>query len=328
MSGVISQLGTVDEVTYGTPVTVTKFHEIVDENIQGQYARIESSSLRAASRVQRSDRWALNPKGASGPVQLEVMSKGFGFWLKHMMGSVVTTGPTETTAYNHSGRVAALTGDSFTLQVGRPDIADVIRPFTYEGGKITGWELSNSVDGFLMCRLDCDFEAEGTATGLATASYPTGMEILNFVGGLITVGGSNFDATDITIRANNNLKTDRYFIRQNSLKKEPLENGAREYSVSMTCEFVDLVTYNRVAATTNAAAMGDVVAKWEGGLLAGATTIKAGLHCTMDTVRFDAFGPAVQGPELLTATLEGRVLDESGANGPVVLDYKTLDVTP
>lgn len=328
MSGVISQLGTVDETVYGTPVTVTKFHEIVSEQITGQYARIESSSLRAASRVQRSDRWAPNPKGAAGTIELEVMSKGFGFWLKHMLGSVATTGPTETTAYNHAGRIASLTGKSFTCQVGRPDITDTLRPFTYEGGKITGFEISNSVDGFLICRLDTDFEAEGTGTGLATAAYPASMEILSFVGGLITVAGGNFDATDITIRANNNLKTDRFFIRQNSLKKEPLENGPREYGITMTCEFENLTTFNRVSAATTAAAMGDVIAKWEGSLVTGATTIKNSLIATLNTVRFDTFGPVVQGPELLTSTLEGRVLDDGDALGALALDYKTSDVTP
>lgn len=327
MSGIFSQLGVVKEVTYGTPVVVTRFFEMVSESIAEEYARVESASLRDSQRVLRADRWAPNFKGASGTVELEVMSKGFGFWLEHMLGTVTTSGPAETTAYTHVGKIGSLTGKAFTCQVGRPDTSGTVRAFTYEGGKITGWELSNSVDGVLIARLDTDFENVLTATALATDSYPTAMEVLTFVGGSVSIGGSALSVTDFTLRANNNLKTDRYFVRANTQKKEPLENGMREYTVSCTVEFEDMTQYNRVASATVAGAQADILAKWEGSL-AGATTLKNTLQVDLDTVRWDSFTPQVSGPELLTATLEGKVVDDGGADGPVKLTYITRDVTP
>ena len=328
MAGVLAQLGVKKETTWGTPVVVDKFIELNSESIEGQYERMESGSLRASGRVQRSDRWARNFKGAAGTVNIEVMSKNFGFWLEHMMGgTITTTGPTETVAYNHNAKVGSLTGKGFTLQVGRPDAADTIRPFTYAGGKVTGWSLTNSVDGFLMANLDCKFNAETTATGLAAASYPASMEVLHFGGGLVTVGGTQYDMSDVTITADNNLKTDRYMIRQNTANKEPLENGNRTYSISGTLEFVDLNAFNLVSSLTAAGTMADVVAKWEGAILTGASTIKASLICTLTTVRFDKFAVQVQGPEMLTASFEGKAFDTGSANTACMLDYKTLDTT-
>lgn len=329
MSGVLAQLGVKKESTWGTAVTVDKFMEMLPgESVEGQYERIESASLRASGRVQRSDRWARNFKGAQGSIPLEVMSKNFGFWLEHMMGgTITTTGPTETTAYTHVAKIGSLTGLGFTCQIGRPDAADTIRPFTYAGGKVTGWNLSNSVDGFLIATLDCKFNSETTATALATASYPTTMEVLNFGGGLITVGGVQYDMSDVTITADNNLNVDRYSIRQNTANKEPLENGSRAYTISGTLEFVDLAAYNYVASATTAGAMADVVAKWEGAIITGATTIKKTLQVDLKTVRFDKYSVVVNGPEMLSASFEGKVVDSGDAATACSLTYKTSDAT-
>lgn len=329
MSGVLAQLGVKKETTWNTPVVVDKFFEMISEGITPQYGRIESASLRDGQRVQRADRWAPNFKGAGGTLELEVMSKGFGFWLEHMMGgTITTTGPTETTAYTHNAKIGSLAGKGFTCQVGRPQPNGTIQPWTYSGGKLTGWELANSVDGFLIARLDTDFASETTATGIATETYPTAMEILSFIGGLITIGGSAVDVSDISIRATQNVKTDRYFIRQNGQKKEQVEAGMREFVISGTMEFDSMTMYNRVSSATVAGALGDVIAKWEGSLVAGASTLKNKLQATCNTGRFDVFAPVVSSADILTANFEGRILDDGDALTAVSLDYVTSDTTP
>jgi hypothetical protein len=330
VSGVLSQIGFSKEATWGTAVTpVTRFFEYVSESITPNYARIESNSLRAGQRVQRSDRWATNFKGAAGTVEIEVMSKGFGFFLEHLTGgTVVTTGPTETTAYNHQAKLGSLTGKGITTQVGRPMVGSTVQPFTYAGGKVTGWELANSVDGFLVCRIDLDHTTEVTATGLGTASYPTTMEVLNYLMGLITVGGAGLDVSDINIREANNPRTDRYFIRQSGAKKEQIEGPMREITVTGTIEYDSMVTYNRVSSATAAGAMADIIAKWEGSLIAGATTLKNSLIATLNTARFDVFAPVVSGPDLLTGGFTAKVVDDGDALTALALDYKTSDVTP
>lgn len=149
-----------------TGLTVDKFFEITKEDIKGVYTRLQAAGLGAAL-VDRSDRYAIVSKGAAGSVDMEVLTKGFGFWLELMMGQVATTGPTETSVYTHTGTVANLWNKSLTVQVGRPDDTGTVRPFTYEGGKVTGFEFKNSVDQLLTANIALDFLKESAPTSPA-----------------------------------------------------------------------------------------------------------------------------------------------------------------
>lgn len=68
------------------------------------------------------------------------LSVGFGFWLKHMLGTVAT-GTTSDSVTPHTGTIGSLLGDCFTFQVNRYDaVSAANRAFTWEGGKIASWE--------------------------------------------------------------------------------------------------------------------------------------------------------------------------------------------
>lgn len=325
MSGLIAQLGVKDEVTWGNAVTPDKFFEFVSESMAGQFPRIEGVGIRVGTRAQRSDRFAINRKGAAGTVEMELLSKGFGFWLKHLLGSVASGVLTDST-YTHTGTVGSLVGDSFTMQVGKPDAADVVRPFTYPGCKVPSWRLSCGVDGIAMLAVDVDAKDELTATALAAASYPTTSELLTFVGGLLNVGGSAVDIQDVTITVNNSLKVDRYYQRRSGNKKEQLENGFREVTAEVTLEFESMAHYDKFASTTAAGALGAVDVGWRAPTLAGATTYPE-LKATMAAARFDGSTPLVAGPDLLQQTVQLKGLFD-GTNGPIKLDYVTVDATP
>ncbi|HYJ69632.1 MAG TPA: phage tail tube protein, partial [Nocardioidaceae bacterium] len=240
MGALDHQLGIVDEVTYGTAVTVTKFFEYNSESITETEGRTEGDPLRSGTFVQRNDRFTPFFMGAAGTVQLDVMTKGFGYLLKHMTGAVATTGPTETTVYVHTGTVGELIGDMFTCQVNRPfHPAGTNQAFTYSGGKITRWTLANSVDGNLVCDLECDFQTVSDAVALATVSYPASMENLTWAGGVVSIGGSNYDVTEFSVSFDNAANVDRRQIRGNTLKKEPT-NGRRQGEFSLRADFDSL----------------------------------------------------------------------------------------
>lgn len=325
MSGAIAQLGVKDEVAWGTGVVVDRFFEFVDESMSLQNPRIEGVGIRAGTRAQRSDRWAVNRKGAAGTVNFEVLTKGFGFWLKHLLGTVASGVLTDST-YTHTGTVGSLVGDSFTMQIGKPDAADVVRPFTYTGCKVPSWRLSCGVDGIAMLTPDIDAKDEDTAVGLATAAYGTGAELLTFAGGLLNVGGSPVDIIDVTVTCNNALKVDRYYQRRSGLKKEQLENGFREVTAEVTLEFESMAHYTKFASTTAAGAVAAVDVGWRGPTLAGATTYPE-LKATMAAARFDGSTPLVTGPDLLSQTITLKGLFD-GTNGPIKLDYTSVDATP
>jgi hypothetical protein len=327
MGAMDHQLGIVDEVTYGTPLTVTRFFEYDSENIAESYGRTEGDPLRTGSfGVLRNDRFTPYFEGAAGPISMAVLTKGFGYLLKHMLGAVATTGPAETSVYTHTGTVGDLMGDSFTCQVNRPfHPSGTNQPFTYEGGKITEWTLSNSVEGNLMVELGTDFEQVATATALATASYPSGMENLAWAGGKINIGGVDVDVTEISINWNNGLKTDRRFLRQNTDKKEPT-SSRREGTFSLKADFESLTQRNRAAANTRAGALAALSAIWKGPTLLGATLFPQ-LAVTAPQIRFDEWKGATEGTDAIEQELTG-VIRHDGSASAISLAYATADVTP
>lgn len=329
MSGSLVQLGVVDEVTYGTAVAVTKFFEILSEDVRGEFPKITSEALGSAF-VVRSDRFAVNPKGATGNVSMEVLTKGFGFWLKHMLGDVQTSGPAEVNAYTHTGTMANLKGDFFTMQIGKPDNDGVKHPFTYSGCKVTEFEFSNSVDGILQCSIGVDAQKETTTGGgafaLAVQSLPVGAELFTYAGGTISIGGAPRDVYECSVSVSNNLRTDAYVIRKGSGKKEPYENGKREVQWSVTVPFVGLSDYNKIAAATAAGAMTELTLRWEGPTLLG-STIYPSLEIIIPVARFDEGVPSVEGEEALELELTGIGM-YNGTDSPVTIEYVSADVTP
>lgn len=325
MGAMDHQLGVVDESSYGTPVTVSRFFEYESENISEMYGRTEGDPLRVGSGFIRSDRFTPYIGGASGTIQMSVMTKGFGFWLKHMMGQVATTGPAETTVYTHTGTESSLQGDSFTCQVNRPlHPSGTNQAFTYSGGKVAKWTLSNSVDGNLLLDLDVDFQTFDTGIALATASYPANMEPFSWVGGFVTIGGSNYDVTEFSLEVDNGLDVERRQIRGNALKKEPVA-FRRGGSFSISADFDSLTQRNRAAATTRAGALAAVTGTWRGPTLLG-TTLYPEFTVTIPAARFDEWTGATEGTDAITQELSG-VVRYDGTNSPVTVTYRSADTT-
>lgn len=326
MGALDQQIGIVDESTYGTLVTPTKFFEFNQEAITETESRTEGDPLRVGTFVKRSDRFTPYFGGAAGSLQMDVMTKGFGYWLKHMLGQVATAGPVETSVYTHTGTFADLIGKSFTLQASRPfHPSGTVQPFAYLGGKVTKWQLSNSVDGNLVADLDLDFQNVDTATALASASYPTAMENLTWAGGVVTVGGAAFDITEFSVEGDNGLDTGRRQIRGNTLKKEPT-GGRREVAWSMKADFQGMTQRALAHATTRAGTLAQIVATWNGPTLLGSTLFPK-LVVTIPAARFDKWKAANDKPVGLDQELSGVGLFD-GTLSPATIAYSSADVTP
>lgn len=325
--GVSTVQGTYLASTYGRPPVVTRFYDMNSESLKLDVKRIESVGLRANTRVQRQDRWAVNREGVAGDTTHEVQSRGFGVFFKHMMGAIATVGPTDS-AYVHTATVGPLTGRSIATQVGRPFTpSQVVQPFTQQGMKIGKWELSNNVDGLLELKITWVGQDEQTGAALAVASYGVA-ELFSFAGGVITVGGVDIDVTKVTITGDNKLSEKRRFIRGSTLMKEPIEEGFRDYAFTIDLDFTDLSHYQRYASLTAAGAMAALSATWTAPTLIGATTFPS-LAVTIPIARQDGETPTVTGPKLLVQALPFKVLTpSSGGNSPLSIAYTTLDATP
>lgn len=330
MSGSLTTFGIGTESVYGTAVAPTKFFEITKESIKGNYSRQQAAALSAAF-VDRSDRFAIAKKGASGSVDIEVLTKGFGNWLRFMMGTEVTTGPTETNAYTHVGTIGSLVGDNFTAQVGRAGVDGVLKPWTYEGGKVTDFSFQNQVDQTLSCSIGMDFEQESnpdSPTGvyvLAAATLPANAEVLSWQGGQISIAGVASDISEFSCKCDNAQNVDRFFINSAAFKKEPNQDGKRAITWSFKTPYVDNGFWKKVSAATASGAYATITAKWTGLTLLG-TTIYPSLQIDIPVARFDEGGPTVDGPGMLDQTFTGVGLYD-GTTSAMTVTYTSGDVT-
>lgn len=316
-----SYLGVAEEVTYGTAVAPARFLEMVSEGLAGKYERIDSEAFRAGQRVLHKDRFAVNPKGGEGDLKLEGQDSSFGLLLKHALGAVSTGAPSGGFT-PHTFTVGDIKGKSLTVQVGRADNTGTIQVFTYEGGKIKSWELSNAVDGVLNVSLDMDFEKETIGAGagayaLSTPTYSTTGQLFTFVGGSAKIASTDFAVSDISVKGDNKLKTDRWFTTG---KAEPLGEGLREYSFELKGEFDGLTQLNRVASAVASGALATLDLKW--------TSPQGGeLSIAVPVARFDEAPVNFDGAKIIEQSLKGMILWD-GTASPLTITYKSKDATP
>ncbi len=332
MSGSLTQFGISKETTYGTEVLATKFYEIMSEDIKGNYQRVQAEGLQAYY-VDRADRFSVAAKGAAGSVNIEPLTKGYGHWLNFMLGAEATTGPVETAAYTHTGTIGNLFGKNLTVQVGRAQVDGTVKPWTYGGVKVTGWEVSNSVDQTLRSSISLDAARESSPASpagafvLATNVPVSGAEVFVWQGATLTYNALAMTLPEISVRMDNQLNVDRFFLGQSGIKKEPTQDGKRSIEFSFRSSYDDYTYWNKVASATNAGTYASLVAKWTGmTLIVGATTIFPSLEITIPVARLDEGGPTVDGPGMLEQSITGRGLYD-GTLSALTMKCVSSDVT-
>ena len=325
-TGLSAQFGFATETgTFGSRTVPTRFLEIRDENVQLQIDRIESEGLKANRLV--TEHWIANKKGAAGPVNFEVGNKGFGLLLKHILGSVATVTPTgATNTRDHTCNLGAMDGLSETVQIVRPSEAGGTgQAFDYLGCKIVEATISNDVDGILMLGVTYDAMDEKTDQAIATASYAANLVPHTYVGGTITVNSVATDVHNASVNINNGLKTDRYYIRSSTLKKEQIEAtqvAGREITGSIEADFDALTLYNLYTAGTEFA----VDMLWRGGTIEGALFYE--VEVLMPRCRADGETPNVAGPDVVTQPIAFKALQPTSGASALTIRYRTDDTTP
>lgn len=322
-----TQLGVRDESTWGTAVTVDRFFPLISESMEPVVDKLETEARRAGLLVQRSDISIPIYKGSAGSIEIPVMNRSFGWWLKHLLGGTATAGPTDS-AYTHTGTVATLLNDSFTMQVNRPfHDSGTNQAFTYEGCKIVSWELTAGVDEEVKLTAEVDAENESTGTSLASASYPTGLELLSWAhaSSQLTIAGTQVPITSFSLQCDNALKTDRHYIYGSGLKKQQVANGYRDIQFSLDCDFDSLTQYNRLRASTNAGQYAAIVVTLVAPTLIGSTTFPS-LTITIPAARFDQVTIDNSSMDPNTQSISG-VARFDGTNSPITLAYVTADAT-
>ena len=312
-SGLAAQVGLKTETTWGTAVTVDRFTPLISESMTEKIERLESAGIAPGARVLRSGQWATGNVEVSGDLGFELYQQGMGLWFRHMFGAVSTSG---AGPYTHTFTPGDMSDDHFTLQIGKPDVAGTVQPFTFSGCKVTEWELAAKAGELVTLGVSVVGKDLATGTSLATASYGTGSGLpFSFAHASVTVGGSAAYVKEITLKGSNGLAVDRRGIGSAYIK-EPLEAELRAYEGEMVCEFESLAQMNLFRnGTENALVL----------------TIDAGsaAKCVITTnVRYDGSTPEVQGRGVTELKVPFKCLGPSTDAGAITAVLTNSDATP
>jgi len=255
-TGLSSQVGFGQEVTYGTPVTVTRFVEFDNESMTPDVAKLYTRGINQI--VQRSGRVRTYIKRHSGSLALDVMNKGMGLFFKHALGTSTIAQVGVTPVYKQTHTLDTITGKrglGLTMQRGIPSVDGVVNPFTHAGVKIAELALSQGMDANLKMTLTLDAAPTvNTATALAAASYPAASTPFSFIDLVITVGGVSQSVKTFEMAVKWAMDMERRFA--GNVRKEPLANGEAVVEGSFSKEFESLAVYNAWIGGTTASLVG------------------------------------------------------------------------
>lgn len=337
-SGLDAQLMVAQESTWGTPVTVTRGFEFLSESLNQDITYTDSAGLRVGTTFKRTARTKQARFNVSGDVEIEIPTLGAGMLVKNMLGSSVTTTTLISgTAYKQIHTPVGMAGLGLTVQVGRPEPTSpyTVRPFTYEGCKISKWEISLKDGGLATLKLSVDGQQELTATALATASFLTGTAVYSFNQATIKLGGTAATASgettitggvalatvakSITISGDNSLATDRYGIGNAGQKKEQLQNGMQAVTVKLDSEFSKAELYDLYVAGTPTPIQFDLT-----GAAIGASNYL--FSVILPSCILKKAPPSVSGPDIVQMSTEWEAeWDET--NPPIQIKIQSTEST-
>lgn len=322
-SGLAGQLGAAKETTYGTAVTVTKFFELNSENIAFERNRLYSQGIKAGKIFQSSARVMTVTRAGSGPVNLEVPTKGFGFWPDLLVGGTVTPAVVAGTAFKSTFNIGASDASkSATVQVGRPGTDGTVRPYTHKGCVVTSFSLNQELNGFLECEVGLDTQDRLTATALAAASYPSANESYNFSMCSPTV--NSVAVTDVfesvKVDVNFQKKVDRWRLGSGGAKAQPITNDYTDATIEFAGDFKD----NTFTTLYDADTIFPVVLTWTHTSNADVSGTKFSVTLTAQACQMQGDDPNLDGPDMLSQGMKLKVLDD-GTNPPIKLEVVSTD---
>lgn len=261
-SGLAAQIGYAEESAAGTFTVPNRFVPLVSESLTADRGRLEAAGIIPGRQLLRSPQWNGGPITVGGDVKHELYQAGLGVLLKHMFGSVVTTG---AGPFTHEFRIADPFGLSLTAQVGRPGMDGTVHPYSYVGCKIAEAEIAVEADEIATAGFTLLGMSESLAEPLAVASYIDDQaRPYKFNHAAITVAGVAQKVKSATLGFNNSQADDRRFLGQQTID-EPVLVDLREITCELTVEHQNQAAYQRVVDGTEVA--------FEVGLTAGANSL-------------------------------------------------------
>jgi len=332
-----AQFGVKAEATYGTPVVVDRFYELMaGDGFDYRPNRVQGSGLRVGTIGPRANR-RVTPNGDyGGSFNLEVLSRSFGLLWYLICGGAVQ--PTPTLVSGATYQVNHTLGGAlkpFTGQLGVPRIqsdgSTVIDPFTATGCVIPSWGLALDNADILKLKIDIDARDMATATALATATYTTSANLFSFAGAslfggaytapsatTLAIGGTALaNITNFSMDVARNADVARFLAGGAGKKSIPIP-GLAAVTGTLGIEYSDTVYRDGFLADTDLTLVANFTA---GALSAGLETLQVALA----NIRLDGELPKPSG-DTTKAACNFTAL-ENGTNPLMQIIQRTADTT-
>lgn len=326
MGAINHQFGYVEEVTYGTPVTVDTFVEFTSESLHRMQNIGGSDGIRPGTRLGRGATRRITRNWAEGTVNFEVATEKFGYIFKQGLGAAATSQPEVTnssTVYLHTFTPGTLTGKSLTLQKGVEGNGGAVAPYTYPGAKIRSLDFSVDQDTVLQLAVDFLARQELTTTALASASY-SAPDVFHYAQGAVLIDDvTNANVLSFSnVRYQNNFPTDRLFKLGNSgLMAEPLNRPRDTLGGTVRIEFVDNDAFhNAFAADTSL----DIKLNFVGDLIDN--TYSNHLKININDARFEGDTPQIPDTDVIVVDVPFTAWDPS-AGDALSIEYQNTEST-
>lgn len=343
-SGLDAQLGTKSETTVGTYIAPTQFFPFNSSELTFQPTYIDNPALMAGQRVKDVGQVGIVRKMAAGKIEIPVMMKGFGWWMKHALGSTTTTNPLSTptlisgTAYKQVHWPGGLRGLSFTSQIGKPEPGTgTVRSLSYVGCKLNDWEITFADNAITLFSCTVDAWNEDGSQTLVTASYPTGNLSYNFAhvntfnvanpaSASVTTnvcsisGGSAVPsvATKFSLMGNASLAGERFGLGNAGVKKEQLENDFFSLSGTFEGEYDSSTWDNPFRNGTTVS----LQVTSTGPIFSGAVPYL--MDIVIPAAKINSAPAVVSGPDLVRVSGSYQVYSD-GVNPPVQITLQSTD---
>lgn len=331
-------IGLKKETTYGTPVTVDKFFEFTEEDLGWKPTFVDGSATRYGMRVQAADRRVLVKDACGGGFTVEAMTKGLGALFEAALGVGTSTQIGATAAYQQLFTPTTAGMPSYTIQKGIPPLGGgAVQPQTYSGMVCTGFEFNVDNSGVPTFKFNWEGKGLDTATAYAAASYPADNDLLTFVNGTITVGGTvtvptaTALATGGTAAANvrsatfswdNNTDSEGYNFGNAGQRGRAPVLGLRSGSGTLVVDYTDNTLRDAYLNQTELS----IVLTFQGDTAIAGTdypTIQLCIPC----VRLNGEMPKAAGGDVITQSIEFNVYDNRVAAEPLYVAIVTPETS-
>lgn len=338
--GLGGAVGIAAESTYGTWAAPTRWIEPHSFKMQEQVHTIQGTGLASGRIVDPGPRRRVTYQDASGTMEYEFLNKGMALLVANIFGTSAMLQQIGTTAAYQLGGASGFSlgapdnQNYLSMQSLVPDTSGTIHQENFHGCKIKSAEFMIDLQSPLTVTLDIDAQQVTTSEAAGTPSYSPNTSDFTFTGMNFNVGALGSEAAidgvkKMTCKIERGLETNRIYMGATGTptKSEPITNAI--VKITGTAD-VDLTAANKPVLWDlyhSQAAVPSIVMQFTGNAIGSSGSVDTFTINPTD-VYIDSGGtPELDGPGIVTATLNWTALIDAANDSPLKGALITADST-